>query len=97
VARDRGVLAARARLEIGRLHFEAGDKDAALSEFLKVAVLYAHAEEVAEGLFLAAKCLESQGDPSRARAQYQEIVEKHPKSSFAEAARARLRELSSSQ
>lgn len=97
IARDRGVLAARARLEIGRLHFAAGETDAALSEFLKVAVLYAHGEEVAEGLFLAAKCLESQGDPARARNQYQEIVEKHSKTAFADAARARLRELSSSQ
>ncbi len=97
IARDKGVLAARARIETGRLHFAAGDVDAALSEFLKVAVLYAHPEEVSEGLFLAGKCLEKQGDLARARAQYQEIVEKHPKTSFGAASKARLREIDTAQ
>jgi TolA-binding protein len=90
VARDRGVLAARARLELGRLLRAAGDTEQALSEFLKVAVLYAHEEEVAEGLLGAGECMEQLGDSARARGQYQEIVTRYPKTGAAAAAKKRL-------
>jgi TolA-binding protein len=90
VARDKGVLAARARIEIGKLAMSAGRTDEALSEFLKVAVLYAHDDEVAEGLYRAGQCLEKLGDDARAQAQYEEVVAKHATSSFAEQARKRL-------
>ncbi|MBI4878735.1 MAG: tetratricopeptide repeat protein [Planctomycetes bacterium] len=93
IARDRGVLAAQARIELGRLHGLAGDTEKALAEFLKVAVLFGGEAEVAEALFLAGQCLEKLGDADRARGQYQEIVQKHPQSPFAAQARARLDEL----
>lgn len=92
---DRGTLAAQARLELGHLHLDSEDVDQALSEFLKVAVLYAGESEVTEGLFMAGRCLELLGDRDRARGQYQEIVDKYPKSAFADQAREKLRELGS--
>lgn len=92
VSRDKGVLAARARIEIGKISMNAGRTDEALSEFLKVAVLYAHEDEVAEGLYLAGQCLEKLGDDARAQAQYEEVVTKHGSSAFAGAARQRLDE-----
>ncbi len=90
LARDQGVLSARARLGLGLLHWEAGEMDAALSEFLKVAVLYGHDEEVAEGLYRAGLCLERLGDPDRARARYEEILERFPGTAHAGPARERL-------
>ncbi len=95
VARDKGVLAARARLEIGRLHVAAGRTEDALSEFLKVALLYAHAAEVSEAHWLAGRCLETLGDPQKAADQYREILAKYPESELAGAARDRLREMES--
>jgi len=93
IALDRGVLAARARIELGRLHYTAGEPEKALSEFLKVAVLYGSEAEVSESLYLAGLCLEKIGDHGRARGQYQELVQKYPRSVFAEPARERLEEL----
>jgi len=90
LAGDKGVLAARARLELGRLHLAAEQIDEALSEFLKVSLLFAHEAEVAEGLFYAGRCLEAQNEPELARRQYDELVSKHPKSPYADAARERL-------
>lgn len=93
IAMDRSVLSARARLELGRLHYDGGDAEKALSEFLKVSILYGQEAEVAEGLFLAGLCLEKIGDRARARSQYEEIVNKYPRSTFAGDARKRLDEL----
>lgn len=93
IAGDRGVLGAQARIELGRLHYAAGEAEAALSEFLKVSVLYAAESENAEALYLAGLCLEKIGDPKKAKQQYQEIVQKFPASAFASEARERLAEL----
>ncbi|MFH0946371.1 MAG: tetratricopeptide repeat protein [Planctomycetota bacterium] len=93
IALERGVLAARARLELGRMHYAAGEPEKALSEFLKVAVLYGTEAEVSESLFLAGVCLEKIGDHAHARSQYQELVQKYPRSPFAEKARERIEEL----
>ena len=93
IALERGVLAARARIELGRMHYAAGDSEKALSEFLKVAVLHGTEAEVSESLFLAGLCLEKIGDHLHARSQYQEIVQRYPSSPFAEKARRRIEEL----
>ena len=78
VARDKTVLAARARIGIGQLALEAGEAEDALAEFLKVALLFADPEEVAHALYLAGTALEAMGDVDRARAQYRELIEEHP-------------------
>lgn len=93
LALDDGVLAARARIQLGRLARAEGDLDEALSEFLKVAVLYAADEEVAEALYLAGACLEEQDEAERAIERYREVVEDHPETSHAAPAKARIREL----
>ncbi|MBK7877451.1 MAG: tetratricopeptide repeat protein [Planctomycetes bacterium] len=93
LALDKGLLSAAAHLEIGRLYFDAGDEDGALSEFLKVAVLYAGDDEVCEALVLAGQVLEAQGKPAEAAKQYREAREKHPKARYAAEAARRLAEL----
>lgn len=90
LALDKGVLSARARLALGDLQQAAGQLDAALSEYLKVAVLYAQDEEVSEALFKAGSLLEQQGEVAQASKQFEEIVKEHGKSSFASRAQQRL-------
>ncbi|MHC5210438.1 MAG: tetratricopeptide repeat protein [Planctomycetota bacterium] len=90
VANDRGVLAAQAHIGLGELDRRAGRTETALSTFLKVAVLYAHDEEVAEALLLAGECLEDLGDSAKAKDRYREIVKAHPESRVAAEARKRL-------
>lgn len=93
IADDRSVLAARARLGLGRLHLDEGRVEAALSEFLKVAVLYGNPDEVAEALVMAGHSLERMGDTRQARARYDEALERFPDTTWAQQARERLQEL----
>jgi len=96
IENDRGVLAAQARIELGRIALAEGDREAALSEFLRVAVLYAHEEEVAEALFLAGQVLEAQNEREGAIAQYREAVTKYPEAQYAQSAKERLEALGAS-
>ena len=89
----KSVMAARARLELGRLLFQEQKYEEAMGEFLRVAVLFANPEEVSEGLFHAGLCLEQLGQTEQARVQYQEILQKYPNTPFARRAEERLREL----
>lgn len=93
VTKDRTVIAARARLELGKLAAAAGEHERALADFLKVALLYANENEVAEASLLAAGELEALGQLERARERYRELVERQPKSEFARRARERLAQL----
>lgn len=93
IALDKGVLGARAHLELGRLHLAAKAYDSALSEFLKVEVLYDLPEETAEAMLGAGRALESMGDAKRAVEQYRKLVEKHGQSPAAATAKRRLAEL----
>jgi TolA-binding protein len=93
VAGDKGELAAQARLGLGRLLEREGRTDEALSEFLKVALLYAHEEEVSEALYRAGTCLEAQGDREKALEQYRVVVDQHPRTRFADTARKALERL----
>ncbi|MBK7641578.1 MAG: tetratricopeptide repeat protein [Planctomycetes bacterium] len=95
LALDQGVLSARAHLELGRLDYSASDLDGALAEFLKVAVLYAADEEVAEALVLAGRVLEDQKQPDKALEQYREVLAKHGQARYAGEARKRLDALGS--
>ena len=88
---DRGVFAARARISLGRQHRAAGELDAALSEFLKVALLFAQADEVAEALWLAGCTLSEDGEEELANEQFQTLIRDYPESSWAERARVRSR------
>ena len=63
------------------------------NQFLKVALLYAHDEEVANALYMAGQCLEQMGQTDGARERYREILDDHPETTFAGAARERLQAL----
>jgi TolA-binding protein len=93
LAKDRGQLAARSRLEMGRLSRAAGDHEQALSEFMKVALLFADGEEVCEALFLAGGELEQLGQVDKAKERYVELTGQHQQSPFAAKARERLEQL----
>ncbi|MFT7465486.1 MAG: TolA-binding protein, partial [Pseudohongiellaceae bacterium] len=77
VSDDQGVLAARARIALGKLSIADGQTEEALSEFLKVAVLYAHDDEVAEALVLAGQCLSALGQTDQAAARYDEVLKRY--------------------
>ncbi|MEM9802779.1 MAG: tetratricopeptide repeat protein [Planctomycetota bacterium] len=87
---DQGLLAARARIELGRLSEAKGDDEGALAEYLKVAVLYAHDEECAEALVRAGDVLARGGDEDGAAARFREVVSDYPKTEWADEARERL-------
>ncbi len=89
VDKDRGQLSAQARIALGSMSVEAGDLEGALSEFLKVALLYAHEEEVAEALYRAGEVLEKQGESEQALVQWREAA-KHEETAFGRRARQRL-------
>ena len=93
VALDKGSLAAQARVGLGRVCEAENRSDDALSEYLKVALLYADEDAVSEALFRAGAALEALGDPEKALAQYRELAQKHPRSSYASQASARIRAL----
>ncbi|MSR63439.1 MAG: tetratricopeptide repeat protein [Planctomycetes bacterium] len=93
LALDQGELAADARLGLGALAEQEGRLDDALSEYLKVALLYADEAAVGEALFAAGRVLEAQGAREQAAARYRELVQEHGGSPFAARAQARLRAL----
>lgn len=93
LALDQGELAAGARLGLGRLLSAEGKLEEALSEYLKVALLYAHEASVSEALYRAGETLEALRDPAKAAARYREVVSEHARSPFADEARERLRVL----
>ena len=91
LARDKGVLSARAHLGLGKLSLGAEEVEEALSSFLKVAVLYGTEAEVSEALYFAGICLEQQGDAARAAQQYNEILTRYPNGAWAAQAEGRLK------
>ncbi len=93
LALDQGELAALARLGLGALLEAEGRLDDALSEYLKVALLYANEDAVAEALFASGRVLEAQQDGPRAAARYGELCDQYPRSRFAAPARERLQAL----
>jgi len=90
LTRDQGLFAARARLELGELSRAEGDLEAALGEFLKVAVLYEPCDEVADALVRAGSVLEARGEQDAALARYREVLKDHAQRPAAAQARARI-------
>ncbi len=87
---DAGILSARARIGLGQLAEAANEAEDALAEYLKVAVLYAHAEEVAEALYRAGDVLAGLGQDDKAAARFEEASQKHPDTVFGRRAKSRL-------
>jgi TolA-binding protein len=93
VATGGDLLAARARLEIAASLLEEDGPEAALSEYLKVAILYAHEDEVARALLGAGGCLEGLGDATKAAERYRELVERFPRHPLVPEAKGRIARL----
>ena len=93
IEKDRGLLAAQAHIELGRMALAAGDRDEALSKFLYVAVLFAHPDEVSEALFMSGQILESKGNLKQAADRYREAVTQFPDTDFTRRSKARLAEI----
>ncbi|MEM9380173.1 MAG: tetratricopeptide repeat protein [Planctomycetota bacterium] len=91
VEADEGILAAQARIELGRLHEAEKDDESAVAEYLKVAVLYGHAEECAEALVRAGDVLARTGKKDQAAERYREAVDDYPKTAWAAEATKRLK------
>ncbi len=91
--RDKGVLAARARLELGRLEERDEQWESALEQFLKVAVLFEGTDEAAQALLAAGGVLERLERFEPAAGRYREILERYPESDAAAVATERLADL----
>jgi TolA-binding protein len=91
--RDNGVLAARARLELGRLDERDEQWESALEQFLKVAVLFEGTDEAAQALLDAGGVLERLERFEPAAGRYREILERYPESDAAAVATERLADL----
>ncbi|MCC6660888.1 MAG: tetratricopeptide repeat protein [Phycisphaerales bacterium] len=85
-----GPTAARAQFQIGECLFGMGKNEEAAKELMKVDILYAYPEWSAAALFEAGRCFEAMGDPDRARAQYQAVIERFKDSKWAPQATQRL-------
>lgn len=90
---DKGMLGAQAKLALGDLELAQGDPRAALSHFLKVAVLFSDEELIAAANYGAGRAFEAAGENDRAAQSYREVLSKAPKSRQAALARERLTRL----
>jgi tetratricopeptide (TPR) repeat protein len=86
VARHDGPTAARAQFQIGECLFAMKKLDDAVREFLKVDVLYAHAEWSAAALYEAGRCFASLGRIDDARAQFTAVRTRFAATKWAELA-----------
>ncbi len=85
--------AAMAQWMIGETYFHQKNYEAAYRAYLKVDILYAYPTWQAAALLEAAKCHELLGEPRAAEELYRRIVQKHPKTNFADQAAQRLANL----
>ncbi len=88
--RAEGVLVAQAQLGLADLKFERDDFENALTTYMKVALLYSQAEEVAQALLRSGDCFRALGRDERAREQWLELSETYPDSPQAREAVQRL-------
>jgi TolA-binding protein len=90
VSRHQGPTAARAQFQIGECLFAMGRLEEAVTELLRVDILYAYDEWSAAALYEAGRVLERLERPHQARAQYEAVVQRFPDLNWAEMARQRL-------
>ena len=82
--------AAAAQNHIGEAYYRQGDFRQALAEFQKTVDGYTQAVRVSEALLKIGLCQRSLGDPARAKASWEQVVKRFPKSDAARQARTLL-------
>ena len=90
VERHKGPTAARAQFQIGECLFAMNRLEEAVTELLRVDILYAYDEWSAASLYEAGRVLERLERPHQARAQYEQVVERFSELNWAKLARERL-------
>ena len=85
-----GETGAEAQFRIGEVRRDAGDLSGAAEAWLRLSILYGHAEWASEGLFEAGSAFEKLGKPDRAKKLWTEVAERFGTTSAAKKARAKL-------
>lgn len=85
-----GQLAAEAQFRIGESRAARGDLQGAVDAYVKLPILYAHAQWVAKGLLQAGLACERLKQPEKARRFYSELVQRFPDAPESAEARTRL-------
>lgn len=85
-----GETGAEAQFRIGEVRRDAGDLSGAAEAWLRLSILYGHAEWASEGLYEAGAAFEKLGKPDRAKKLWTEVVERFGATSAAKKARAKL-------
>ena len=93
IDRHNGPTAARAQFQIGECLFAQKKYDDAVSELLKVDILYAYPEWSAAAIYEAGRCFQESGNPVEARKQYEYVQVQHAQTEWAERAARRLQEI----
>ncbi|MEZ6244148.1 MAG: tetratricopeptide repeat protein [Phycisphaerales bacterium] len=93
VDRHQGPTAARAQFQIGECLYAMGRLDEAVTELLRVDILYAYDEWSAAALYEAGRCLEQLQRPNKAREQYEQVVQRFPNERWAPMAQDRLKQI----
>lgn len=94
VARHNGPTAARAQFQIGECLFAKKLYKDAVTELLKVDILYAYPEWSAAALYEAGRCFEKMSQPVEARHRFREVTEKYHETHWASMAADRVAALS---
>lgn len=92
---DRDETSARAQFQIGECHFAAKAYDDAIKAFVKVEVNYAYPKWSSRAMLDMGKALEAKGEPAKAKASYEQIVQKYPDTTAASAAKTLIAKLGS--
>jgi TolA-binding protein len=87
-----GPVAAEAQFRIGEARVQRGDLQGAADAFVKLPILYAHAEWVRKGLLQAGLVYEQLQQPDKAQRFFQELCKQHAGSDEAAAAKQHLRD-----
>lgn len=95
VDRHDGPTAARCQFQIGQCLFAQNQLEQAITELLRVDILYQYPQWSAASLFEAGRCFEQLSRFDEARAQYQAVVARFGDTPWAERAKERLERLSS--
>ncbi len=92
-AKTRREVAARAWFMIGEIQFEQKKHSEAIGSFFKASYRYGYPKWQAAAHYEAGRCFEVLDKIPQAIAQYEELVEKYPKSDKVPLAKKRLAEL----